>query len=161
VTDFEDTEELAALGQRFLAALQAKDVGNIDDAEDELREILRAEPRLAEPRMELARILLDTNRLEDAEVHAREALERLLAGGQWTDDLPEDVVRALCHALLAEILRRRADEDGVIFGDPEAFRRLVKESQEHFQLAAALDPSDEYSSYYAAFMGPSGTDGEE
>ncbi|MBW1876843.1 MAG: hypothetical protein JRI25_07550 [Deltaproteobacteria bacterium] len=156
MTDFKENEdELAVLERRFLDALRSKDGGNIDKAEDELREILGVEPRLAEPRMELARILLETNRVEDAEVHAREALERLVAGGQWTDDLPEDVLQALCHALLAEILRRRADEDGVIFGGPQIFRDLVKESQEHFQRAAALDPSDEYSSYYAFFMGAS------
>lgn len=155
MTGFEENEDLlAVLEQRFLDALRAKDAGEIDRAEDELRDILRLEPRLAEPRMELARILLDTNRLEDAEVHAREALERLLAGGQWTDDLSEEVVQALCHALLAEILRRRADEDDVIFGDPRAFRELVRESREHFEQAAALDPSDEYSSYHAFFMGP-------
>ena len=31
--------------------------------------------------------------------------------------------------LMAEILRRRADEDDVIFGDPETFRKLVREAQ--------------------------------
>lgn len=155
----EEAARLEALETRFMAALKDKDEGRIDAAEEELRAILRVEPRLAEPRMELARILLDTDRLGDAEEHGREALKQLQAGGAWTDEVPEDVVLALCHALLAEILRRRADEDDVIFGDPAEFQALVKESHDHFQRASELDPSDEYSSYYAIFMGPK--EGEE
>lgn len=149
----DEAEQLALLQTRFVEALRLKDAGKLDDAEDIFREILAKEPRLPEPRMELARVLLDTERITDAEAHAREALAQLEAGGQWTDDLAEEVVQALCHGLLAEILRRRADADDVIFGDPAAFRALVEESKQHFERAAALDPSDEYSSYYAFFLG--------
>jgi len=155
-TDPQEDGSLQALGPRFLAALRSKEQGDLDTAEDELRAILRIEPRLPEPHMELARILLDTDRLDEAEVHAREALQHLETGGQWTDDLPEEAVLALSHALLAEILRRRADEDDLIFGDPDTFEALVKESHTHFEEAARLDPSDEYSSYYAVFLGPPG-----
>jgi hypothetical protein len=84
----------------FVRALDAKEQGDIDDAEDLLREIIRREPRLAEPHMELARICLDTDRLADAEPHAREALAHLAAGGPWTDELPDNVVEALAHAAL-------------------------------------------------------------
>lgn len=149
----DESEAIEALEQRFLGALELKTANRLDDAEDELRAILRIEPRLPEPRMELARILLDTNRLADAEVHAREALSRLEAGGQWNEELPENVVQALSHALLAEVLRRHADEDEVIFGDPAAFKNLVDESQRHFGRASELDPRDEYASYYAYFLG--------
>jgi tetratricopeptide (TPR) repeat protein len=144
---------LDALAQRFLGALAHKEAGRIDRAEDELRAILRVEPRLPEPRLELARLLLDSDRLDDAEDQAREALEALEAGGAWTEELPEETVRSIAHATLAEILRRRADEDDVLFGDPEAFRALVAEAREHFRKAAALDPSDETASYYAFHMG--------
>jgi len=149
-------EDLEALSRQFLTALAAKDAGDLDTAEEELRAVLRVEPRLAEPRMELARILLDTDRLADAEPHARQALGHLQSGGQWTDELPENVVLGLAHALLAEILRRHADEDDVIFGDPERFGQLVDESKEHFAKAAELDPDDSYSSYYAFFLGEDG-----
>ena len=151
--DDQENEELEALGRRFLAALAARQAGDIDTAEDELRAVIRAEPRLAEPHMELARILLDTDRLQPAEDHAREAMAHLQAGGQWTDELSENVVQALSHALLAEILRRRVDEDDVIFGDPDTFKALVEESKTHFAKAAELDPRDEYSSYHAFFLG--------
>jgi tetratricopeptide (TPR) repeat protein len=152
----DEAEALEALGRRFIAALAAKSAGDIDTAEDELRAILRIEPRLAEPRLELARVLLDTDRVEEAEPHARQALTHLEAGGQWTDELPENVVQALAHALLAEILRRRADEDDVIFGDPDAFHAIVQEAKDHFARAAELDPRDEYASYHAFFLGEDG-----
>ena len=69
-----EDEQLDALGRRFLEALDRKRAGDVDGSEDELRAILKVEPRLAEPHMELARILLDTDRLSDAEIHAREGL---------------------------------------------------------------------------------------
>ena len=147
---------LEALGAKFLAALGRKEAGDLDGAEEDLRAVLRGEPRLAEPHMELGRILLDTDRLVEAEAHAREGLDHLAASGPWTEDLPADVVKALAHALLAEILRRRADEDDVLFGDPDRFHAMIAESKEHFAKAADLDPRDEYSSYYAFFLGVEG-----
>lgn len=147
-------EALEGLEQRFLTALAHKDAGKLDEAEEALRGILKIEPRLPEPRMELARLLLDTDRLADAEPHARQALENLEGGGQWTDDLDDDVVLALAHGLLAEVLRRLAEDDDVIFGDPERFKALLAESRVHFEKAASLDPSDAYSSYHAFFLGP-------
>jgi len=152
----QEDRELEALGRRFITALGYREAGKLDTAEEELRAILREEPRLPEPHMELARVLLDTDRLTDAEAHAREALGYLQAGGQWTEELPEPVVLALSHALLAEVLRRRADEDDVIFGAPDAFKAIVAEAKSHFLRANELDPRDEYSSYYAFFLGMEG-----
>lgn len=141
------------LSKQFLAALGKKEAGDFDAAEEALHAILKVEPRLAEPRMELARILLETDRVADAEPHAREALEQLERDGQWIDDIPDEVVKGIAHALLAEILRRRADEDDVLFGDPDTWRALIDESKAHFAEAAELDPSDATSSYYAFFLG--------
>ena len=159
-TDQTEQDSLAALVQPFMNALRASHDGDLDRAEDALRSILQTEPRLPEPRLELARICLDTDRLDEAETHTREALTQLEAGGQWTDDLPENVVQGLAWAQLAEILRRRADEDDVIFGDPARFQKIVDESRAAFQRAAELDPSDEYASYHAFFLGvkPEGDD---
>ena len=154
----EDAERamLDDLGARFMQALTWKDAGSIDDAEDALRAIVKAEPRLPEPQLELARLLLDSDRLADAETHAREGLSHLEQTGPWTDELPENVVKGVAHALLAEILRRIADEDDVIFGDPDRFRQLVEESKQHFETASRLDSDDSYSSYYAFFLGEAG-----
>lgn len=157
IEDDPEARALDALAERFMTAIRHKDQGRVDAAEDELRAILRAEPRLAEPRMELARILLDTDRLDEAEEQAREALSVLQTGGQWTDEVPETVVNAIAHATLAEVLRRKADEDDVIFGDPATFHAMIEESKEHFSRAAELDPSEEYGSYHAFFLGLPGT----
>lgn len=148
-----EAERLGALGETFTVAMGLKERGDIDSAEELFLEILRAEPRLPEPRMELARLLLDTDRLSDAETHARLALEHLASGGRWTDVLPDGVVESIAHALLAEILRRRLEDDDIIFGDPSAFQAMLTESREHFATAHRLDPTDETSSYYATYLG--------
>jgi tetratricopeptide (TPR) repeat protein len=153
-SDHHEGELLDALGSQYLDALELYRTNRLDRAEDALRGILRAEPRLAEPHLTLGRLLLDTARLEPAEDHTRTALEILGSDGQWTDEVPDHVVQSIAHAQLAEILRRRADDDDVIFGDPERFHAIVKESKEHFARAAELDPSDATSSFYAFFMGP-------
>lgn len=152
----EEEARLKALGDQFMDALDLKRAGQIDKAEDVLLKILNAEPRLPEPRMELARLHLDTDRVASGEEHARLALESLEAGGQWVDALPADTLLALAHALVAESLRRRLDQDEVIFGPPEAFKAMLAEAKQHFARAGELDPSDEYSSYHAYFLGPAG-----
>jgi tetratricopeptide (TPR) repeat protein len=133
---------LHTLGPAFMAAMEHRANGRVDQALDGFASVLRAEPRLAEPRMEIARIHLETGRLEEAEIEAREALRILLSGGQWTDDLPENVVQALGWALLAEILKEKAASDEVVFGDPEQFKTLIGESRAAFAKAAELDPTD-------------------
>jgi len=149
-----ESDQLEQLGKDFMAALALKESGQVNASYDALTEILKKEPRLAEPRMELARLLLDTDRVEEALEHARHALGDLNNHGQWIDDIPENTIKALSHALVAEALRRRIDEDDLIFGDPEEFTKALNESREHFAKAAELDPSDAYSSYHAVFMGP-------
>lgn len=155
----EEEARLRALAEEFMSALQLKRDGKLDAAEDALTAILKAEPRLPEPRMELARIFLDTDRVGLAEEHARLALSNLEAGGQWLDSVPQNTLLALAHALVAESLRRRLDEDDVIFGDADAFKAMLEEAKTHFATAGSLDPSDEYSSYHAYFLGPEGHGG--
>lgn len=154
-------EILEDLGDEFMLSLRLKDQGKLDAAEDKLRHILRKEPRLPEPHMELARILLDTGRRTEAETHAREAVQWLNQGGQWTDELPENIVLSLAYALLAEVLRQRADEDDVIFGDPEVFKAMIAEARQCFEKARSLDPADEYASYHAFFLGVPGAEPKE
>ena len=149
----EESAQLAALEKQFLVAVGLRNKGQIDRAVQQFKAILTVEPRLAEPHIELAHICVDTDRLDRAESHAREAIEQLSQGGAWLDSVSENTVKSVAHALLAEVLRRRADEDDVIFGDPDEFRKMVEESKEHFKIAAALDPDDATASYYAFFMG--------
>lgn len=137
-------DHIAPLAPRFLDALRAVEAHDVDGAGEILRGILRVEPRLAEPRMELARLLLETGQLDEAEEHAREALRILEAGGQWNDDLPEGALLSLCVDLLGEILRQRADADEVVFGDPEVWKALMNESIALFRRAHQLDPENEH-----------------
>ena len=155
MNEIDDAEDaaLATLGPLFLQALAHREAGDVDKAEDLLRDVIRREPRVGEPHLELARVLLDTDRVAEAEEHAREALSHLTTTGVWIEDVPENTVLALAHAVLAECLRRRADEDDLIFGDPDDFNAVIREAQAHFQAAHELDPSDEYASYHAFFMG--------
>src|SRR5687768_14082551 len=62
MTDTPDDARLTELEPRFFAALSRKEAGDLDAAEEELRAILRVEPRLPEPHLELGRLLLDTDR---------------------------------------------------------------------------------------------------
>ncbi|MFZ5482154.1 MAG: tetratricopeptide repeat protein [Myxococcota bacterium] len=155
-------KHLEALGPRFMEGLKKRAEGRVDDALEIFQEVLRAEPRLAEPRMEIARVWLEMGKLEEAEAEAREAVRLLETGAQWTDELPENVVLALAWALLGEVLKERAQSDEVVFGDPEVFEALLGESRVAFARAAELDPTDSASWLNAQELGdrPSGEDGD-
>lgn len=140
---------LPDLGPRFFAALQLRVDGKVDEAMELFRDILVKEPRLAEPRLELGRIYLELGHLPEAEAEAREAIRILDAGGQWTDDLPENVVLGLAWSLLGEALKERAASDEVVFGEPEVFRELLAQSRAAFAKAAELDPTDNSSFFNA------------
>lgn len=150
--DVDDHDGLKELASLYMQAVHDLTNNRLDQAEDTLRDIVRREPRLPEPQLTLGRLLLDTARLEDAEERSRLALELLMASGPWTDEVEPHVVLSIAHAQLAEVLRQRVDEDDIVFGDPEQYKRMVAESREHFTKAAELDPSDETASFYAFYM---------
>lgn len=140
---------LDGLDARFLGALESIRAGRVDQAAEELRAILKIEPRLAEPRLELGRLLLDAGQLDEAAEQASEAISILESGGQWVEDLPEEVVLSLAWDLRGEALRRTADQDEVVFGDPAEWTRLTEESQAAFKKAAELDPDNVHARYWA------------
>lgn len=156
-----DERHLEGLPELFMEAMSARQRGDVDRALDRLSEVLRREPRLAEPRLELGRIHLDAGRLEDAEAQTREGLAILERGGQWLETLPAAELLSLAHGQLAEVLRQRADSDEVIFGDPEVWRALLAESQRHFAQASELDPQNSHASYHGFFLGLVQEDGGE
>ena len=141
------------LERRFISAVRARNAGQVDEALDLFEAILTQEPRVSEVHIELAHIGLDTDRVEDAEGHARRAIELLAETGLWLETFEINIVTSVAHALLAEALRRRADEDDIIFGDPTKFQALVAEAKQHFERAAELDPDDTNASYYAFYLG--------
>ncbi len=136
----------------FLKALKARRDGKIDRAMDLLKEVIRGEPRLPEPHLELAHIHLEAERFVLAEEEAREGLKWLEQGGRWVEDLPNNVVLSHAHDLLGQILQDRAATDEVVFGEPEVFAELVKEAKAHFERARELDPKNEHANFNAFFM---------
>ena len=153
--DFLDLPEphLTALEGAFHDALEMHRKGKRDACLVALKDILRREPRLAEPRLEMASLYLEMGRLDDAEAEAREGLRILDAGGQWTLDIPDNVLLAHACDLLAETLRQKLGEDDVIFGDADAYQQITAETRSLYQRALELNPNDEDADYYAAFMG--------
>jgi tetratricopeptide (TPR) repeat protein len=143
-----EQQRVQGLQQRFHQALEARARNDVDGAAELLRSIFQIELWLAEPRMELVHILLNTKQLTEAEEHAREALRILETGGQWTDDLSADALMSLAYTTLGETLRQRADSDEVIFGDPEKFKQLHSESRTAFLKASALDPDNQHAIYW-------------
>ena len=145
-------EHTEALQGPFLKALKRRRAGKIEEAMDLLNEILRSEPRLPEPHLELAHIHLEAERLSLAEDSAREGLKWLERGGQWVEDLPPNVVLSHAHDLLGQILQEKVALDEFVFGDEEVFAELVKEAKAHFVRARELDPKNEHANFNAFFM---------
>jgi thioredoxin-like negative regulator of GroEL len=150
----DDDELVAALEKRFGQALDARQRGDVDGAAELLRGILKLEPRLAEPRLELAHLLIETGQVDEAEDHVREAISVLESGGRWTEDLEDEQLQSLAWGTLGEVLRRKADADDVVFGPAAAYEALVKESQDAFAKAVALDPENEHARGWSLPAGP-------
>lgn len=149
---------LAGLDTQFIAAMDARTAGRTDQAVDLFTKILVREPRLAEPRIELGAMRLEMGQIDEAEEQAREAVRILENGGQWTEDVPENVLHAMAWALLGSVLKERAASDEVVFGDPAVFRDLLEQSRVAFAKAAELDPDDTASKINADELGEKNED---
>lgn len=133
---------LPKLAQDFMVAMELREKGKMDEARLLLEGIVRKEPRLPEPHLELGRIWLEAERLEDAEEEAREAIGLLEKGGQWIETVEEHVMLSLAWSLLGAVLQAQASTDEVVFGPAERFKELVAASKLAFAKAAELDPND-------------------
>jgi len=148
--NIEDPEgHLEGLSDQFLSAIERMQQGDVDSAAEHFRRILKSEPRLAEPRIELARILMETSQLEEAEAEIREAIRILESGGQWIEDIEPHQVLSIAYGILAEVLRTLSQSDAAVFGDPEAWKRLVDEAHAVFRKARELDPDNAHADYWA------------
>lgn len=140
---------LEGLDEQFMDGTKRMASGEIDAAAEIFRRILSAEPRLAEPRIELARILIETSQLKEAEAEIREAIRILESGGQWIDAFTENQVLSVSYGILAEVLRVLAEGDELVFGDPETWRNVVDEAHAAFRKARELDPENAHADYWA------------
>ncbi len=151
---------LESLQRLFVAALAAAEARQVDRAEELLRAVLRQEPRLPEPRLELARLHLEAGRLDDAEQDALEAIGWLEQGGRWLDELTDEQELSLAHNLVGEALRQKLDDDEVVFGDAAVYTSLLERSKRHFKQAAQLDPDNAHAAWHDQVLDP-GASGEQ
>jgi len=135
-----ESEEIEPMQALFMAAMEQRQAGNARKAEACLLEIVKKEPRLPEPHLELAHIYHGQEQFDDARTHIEEAVQYLENGGQWLD-LPETEILSMAYLIQGEIYRSMADQDDVVFGEPETYIDLVNRAKNAFKKANALDKS--------------------
>lgn len=137
-----DQEQLTALEPKMRLAMTAREQGNDSEARKLFEEILKEEPRLAEPRLELAHMAAVTEDWEEAQGHARLAVEILKRGGQWTQDVAAEVLLGFALNLLGELVVRPLEEGDLFLTDRPRFDTSWNEASTLFGLALAADPSN-------------------
>ena len=137
-----DGDDLKALQKRMDAGLRFRAGEDDSAARVEFEAILAAEPRLAEPRLELGHILLLEERFDEAEEHVRLAVSTLRAGGQWTEDVEPKVLLSFAINLLGETLARSLEEGDLFLTDRAGFTTRWNQAAAHFREAATIDPTN-------------------
>ncbi len=145
---------LVPLGTKLARAFTLRGEGKHDEAADLLREILQADPRLPEPRLELAHIAASKGDWEEAEGQARAAVEILRAGGQWTAAMSPPQLLAFAINLLGEVLYRALEDSELIFRDEALFNTGWNEAAALFAEATKLDPANQDARHWAAHVRP-------
>jgi tetratricopeptide (TPR) repeat protein len=137
-----DQEQLTALEPKMRRALTAREQGNDGEARKLFEAILKEEPRLAEPRLELSHMAALTEDWEEAQSQARLAVEILKRGGQWTQDVEPQVLLGFALNLLGELMVRPLEEGDLFLTDRPRFDACWNEASTLFGLAMATDPSN-------------------
>lgn len=132
-------ENYQSLESIFMKAVEANNAGNIPDARRFFKEVLEQDPRLPEPRLELATLAMREGDLREAEAQAREGLQQLERGWKWLEDLTDDQMLAHACNLLGEILKQLSTSDEVMQQGDSAMRALWAEAGELFERAVELD----------------------
>lgn len=143
-------ENYEALEKLFMDAVNANNEGDQQTATTLFKEILKVEPRMAEPRLELAVIYLRQNMLETAESYAREAVSYLERGWRWLDNLTDEQILGHAYNTLGEILKARSTTDEILSQGTETIKQYWEEAGDLFEKAAELDSenADIMSNYY-------------
>lgn len=124
----------------FMEGVEAMQKGETSRAEESFRAVLLKDPRLPEPRLELAMILFRRDDMEEAEEQARFALEQIEKGWHWLDVMTDEELHAHALTLVAEILVARTSGDGVEVVDGEVLRETWTEAERMLRRAVQLDP---------------------
>jgi tetratricopeptide (TPR) repeat protein len=135
-------DHLQSLVPLMEKALRLRSEGNEEQAVAVLRDILRVEPRLAEPRLELCHIAAGEGRHDEAEAQARMAVEALRGGGQWTADLEADEILSFALNLLGEVIVRALEEGDLLMTDRPQFVSRWNEASQFFRESLERDNSN-------------------
>jgi len=133
---------LQELGPQLEQALALRGAGKDEEAIVLLREILKAEPRLAEPRLELSHIAASASDWREAEAQARLAVDTLRGGGQWTLDLEANELLSFALNLLGEVVVRGLEEGDLLMTNRPEFVERWNEASGFFREALEGDNSN-------------------
>ncbi len=136
--EHEAIEPMQAL---FIAAMEHRQQGQTKKAEICLLEIVRKEPRLPEPHLELAHIYFSIEQLDDARSHIEQAVQYLENGGQWLE-VPEKELLSMAYLIQGSIYRNLADQDEIVFGEQKTYIEYINRAKNAFNKANLLDPSN-------------------
>ena len=142
MSDQFEEPDLSEVEWIFNDAVKLMRDGDTAGAKDQFKQVLRADPRLPEPYLELAIISREEQDLDLAIDETRMGLELLEKGGQWVDTLPNHVVLAHARNLLAELLVEAAQQ-GDIPIQPDVFEPMWNEAVALFESAQETDPDNE------------------
>jgi len=133
-------EDYDAIEKLFMEAVEASHKGKVDEALNLFKSCLEHEPRMCEPRFEIASICVSRGAFEEAEAQCREGLKYLERGWRWLDNLTDEQMLAHGYNLLGEILKQRSISDEVLDQGENVIRDLWEEAGLLFDKAADLDP---------------------
>lgn len=139
---------LIPLGAKLQKAMEFRAAGDAEQAHKLLREILITDPRLAEPRLELAGIAAGREDWDEAEEQARAALGLLRSGGQWTAAVSPLKLQSFATNLLGEVIYRSLECGDLMFRDAAKFDLRWNEAATLFAAALQLDPENEDAQYW-------------
>ncbi len=137
-----ESEAIEPMQALFMAAMEHRQQGHTKKSEICLLEIVKKEPRLPEPHLELAHIYFSIEQLDDARSHIEQAVEYLENGGQWLD-VPEKELLSMAYLIQGSIYRSLADQDEVVFGEQPVYIEYINRAKNAFNKANLLDPSNQ------------------
>jgi len=143
---------LIPLGVKLQKAMELRAAGDLVKAHKLLREILLVDPRLAEPRLELAHIAAGREDWDEAEEQARAAVELLQNGGQWTAGIPPLKLQSFAVNLLGEVIYRSLEGGDLVFRDKAKFDLRWNEAAALFAAALQLDSENEDARYWTSHV---------
>jgi tetratricopeptide (TPR) repeat protein len=144
-----EKEDLSELENMFMNAMKLRQNGEVDSSEKLLHTIIVKEPRLPEPHIELAHIYTIAEKYDEAITHINDAITYLENGGQWLEF--EDInLIAMAYLIKGEIYKSLADQDHIVFGDPNIFEEYIKLSKDAYKKSYELDPSNEDAIYWTS-----------